>query len=457
MPTLRNRRLEQILGGPVDESLTYSQVKGLIPATTEGPDLDFKRDTYGSSDSERKKLCGDVGALANATGGILILGMDEDEQGRARHDNGVDISDDERRRLRQTVCGNIQPTPTFDVIPIEDPDRPGTGFLIIWVARSATAPHAYVNQNKSLLYPKRVGTETIWLSESEVAEAYRARFAGFADRIEEAARIEANFVDRLAPDETFVVVTLVPDLPGAFTIDTQALSAFQLGNTDTTHSAFGIGVRRFIRSTVGRRCLVGATRYEPNKPYSRGACELHESGSGVFASGVGVRTSGIADLTCRLVDDQWLTLGIAAGLRFLARHARDRAAAGGLATVRAAIAPYVPAAMVDTLGWPEDRLAWFAAQAVETGKGGAITNGAWADTVADIDDLCADGPGLVAATYRLASELFQSFGAPEVRQVTADGGIRLPHWHQEIRSTINGWAQVAGVEVLTQPLAQPLV
>ncbi|SCL70375.1 MULTISPECIES: helix-turn-helix domain-containing protein [Micromonospora] len=456
MPTLRNRRLEQLLGGPIDETLTYKQVKGLIPDTTEGPDLDFKRDTYGSRDKDRKELCADVGGLANANGGLLILGMEEDSQGRATKDVGVDISDAERVRLHQTVVANVQPTPTFDIIPVEDPDRPGTGFLVIWVARTATAPHAYI-QNNSLLYPKRIGTQRAWLSEALVAEAYRARFAGFADRIDEAARIEADFVERLAPDETFVVVTLVPDMPGVFTIDTPALRAFGLSNADTTHTAFGIGVRHFIRSTVRRRCLVGATRYQPNKPYSRGACELHESGSGVFSSAVDVRTSGVEDLTSRLVDDQWLTLGIAAGLRFLARHARDRAAAGGLATVRAAIAPYVPAALVDTLGWPEDRLGWFAAQALATGKGGEITNGAWADTVADIDDLCADGPGLVAATYRLTSELFQAFGAPEVRQITADGGIRLPHWHQQIRPTINRWAQAAGVEVLTQPLAQPLI
>ncbi|MFG1660667.1 helix-turn-helix domain-containing protein [Micromonospora chersina] len=440
MPTLRNRRLEQLLGGPIDETLTYKQVKGLIPDTTEGPALDFKRDTYGRSDPERKKLCGDVGALANANGGLLILGMEEDKQGRAANDTGVDISDAERIRLRQTVVTNMQPPPTFDIIPVEDPDRPGTGFLVISVARTATAPHAYI-QNKSLLYPKRIGTETAWLSEAEVAEAYRARFAGFADRIAEAARIEADFVERLAPDETFVVVTLVPDMPGAFTIDTAALRAFELSNTNTTHSAFGIPVRHFIRSTVRRRRLVGTTRHEPNKPYSRGACELHENGNGVFASAVDARPSGIEDVTSRLVDDQWLTLGIAAGLRFLARHARDRAAAGGLATVRAAIGPSVPAALVDTLGWPEDRL------------GGEIATGAWADTVADIDDLCADGPELVAATYRLASELFQAFGAPEVRQVTAEGGIRLPHWHQSVRTTVTGWAQAAGVEVLTQPLA----
>ncbi|MBL6275342.1 ATP-binding protein [Micromonospora fiedleri] len=441
MPTLRNRRLEQLLGGPIDESLTYSQVKGLIPATTEGPDLDFKRDTYGGSSSERKKLCGDVGALANATGGILILGMDEDEQGRAKHDTGVDISDDERRRLRQTVYGNIQPTPTFDVIPVEDPDRPGKGFLIIWVARSAHAPHAYVNENKSLLYPKRIGTETIWLSESEVAEAYRARFAGLTSRIEEAVRLEADFTSRHAPTELFVLVTLVPDVPGGFTIDTATLRDFQLSNMKPA-DAFGIQVRSFLHSTVRHRRLVGIGTFEPGRPYSRGACELHENGSGAFSTNVSSEKSGNMDPGGRLVDSQWLTLGVAAGLQLLARHARDRAAAGGLATVRATIWPtHGPVTLVSNLGWANDPIGTE-----------SITEQPYADTVADLDDLCTGGSGLVATTYRLTSELFQAFGAPEVAQITADGEIRLPEWNRSGHERIARWAEATGVQVLSEAL-----
>jgi hypothetical protein len=337
MPALRNRRLEQLLGGPIDDTLTYTQVKGLIPSTTEGPDLDFKRDTYGNSDSSKKELCSDVAALANAGGGILILGMDEDDQGRAAADPGVSTSDDERRRLRQTVVGNVQPTPTFDVIRVEDPARPGTGFLVIWVARSAGAPHAYIPQNKSLLFPKRIGTEKVWLSEAEIAEAYRARFAGLTDRIEQAARIEADFVTRLNPDELFVVVTLVPDMSGSFTIDTAALRDFELSNANKSHGAFGIPMRSFIRSTVRHRRLVGVGSFEPNKHYSRGACELHENGSGVFATAIDARLSGLEATPHRIVDNNFLVLGVATALRYLGRHARDRAAAGGLSTVRATV------------------------------------------------------------------------------------------------------------------------
>ncbi|MFI7578422.1 helix-turn-helix domain-containing protein [Micromonospora sp. NPDC049497] len=445
MPLLRNRRLEQLLGGPIDETLTYAQVKGLSPDTTEGPDLDFKRDTYTGSDRDRKALCGDVAALANANGGLLILGMDEDDQGRATTDTGVTITDDERRRLRQTVVGNVHPTPTFDIIPVEDPDRRGTGFLVIWVARSATAPHAYVAQNKSLLYPKRIGTETVWLSEAEVAEAYRARFAGLKDRIDEAVRIEVDLLQRLATDEMFLVVTLVPDLPGRFTVDSAALSAFQLSNARQPPAAFGMRVRSFVRSTVRHRRLVGAATSEANKPYSRGACELHENGSGVFATAVGPRMSGHPNGRHNLVDGPALTVGICAALRFLARHARDRAAAGGLATLRATLwpvtsafpgGPVLPVKLVSSVGDPNEELGT-----------DALTEPPVADMVADIDDLCNDGPALVATTYRLASELFQAFGAPEVPAITPDGAVRLSFWYRDQQPYIAEWAKEADVEL----------
>jgi hypothetical protein len=49
MPAVRSPRLERLLGGRIDESLTYDQVRGLIPNVAESSDLDFKRDTYGNT------------------------------------------------------------------------------------------------------------------------------------------------------------------------------------------------------------------------------------------------------------------------------------------------------------------------------------------------------------------------------------------------------------------------
>ncbi|MDG4795213.1 ATP-binding protein [Micromonospora sp. WMMD1082] len=442
MPSVRNRRLEQLLGGPIDESLTYGQVTGLIPATAEGPDLDIKRDTYGGRDRDRKALCGDVGGLANANGGVLILGMDEDSQGRAAKADGVDISDAERLRLHQSVVANIHPTPTFDIIPVENPDRPGTGFLIISVARTATAPHAYI-QNNSLLYPKRIGTQTVWLTEALVAEAYRARFAGLADRITEAARIEQDFTTRLDNRQSWLVATLVPDLPGAFRIDTATLKAFDDDIAGRPILGLDIPVARFRRAGVRHRRLMGYGESDTHGRYLDLACELHENGSASIASCFDPRQprpGHDGPPPPSLINDEILVATVAAALRFLAVHARDRAAAGGLATVRATIFPVGP-----------DR----PARLVHSRLGGVDNLGTYpvwqppvADTVADIDELATDGRDLLAATYHLATGLVQEFGRPEALQLTADGNVRRRYWDRQAQPDVMRYAEQHDIDVI---------
>ncbi|GLI03808.1 AlbA family DNA-binding domain-containing protein [Phytohabitans aurantiacus] len=448
MPTLRSRRLENLFGGPIDRTLTFEQVKGLIPNAGEGPDLDFKRDTYVTSGNGghkgTKDLCGDIGGMANASGGVIVLGIDEDDQARASGYSPVDTTDEECRRLRQTVYGNLFPMPAFDVVPVEDPKNPGMGFLVIWVARTAGAPHAFAPQGTGLHYPRRIGTEKDWLSEAEVAEAYRARFAGLADRLARVTEVEGELLPRLAPSKIFVLVTLVPDLPGAMTIDTAAFDTFRRGNANRQFGAFGIPMAGFTHSTVRRRRLVATSSQTSNEVSTGSACELHEDGCGVFATTI---ESPIADNIERqegLVDNNWLVLGIATALRRLGQHARDTAAAGGLANIRATIwtGEDRPIALVSNVGWRNEQV------------GHGLVHGATSsDTVADLDDLATDGPGGVAATYRLVNGLFQEFGKPEATLVSREGGIRIRYWHSSAHADIRRWAEGAGVDILTDTLS----
>jgi hypothetical protein len=73
--------------------------------------------------------------------------------------------------------------------------------------------------------------------------------------------------------------------------------------------------------------------------------------------------------------------------------------------------------------------------------------------VADIDVLYAGAVGLVETTYRIASGLFQAFGAPEATLLTSNGGMRLQYWHRSAQDQITRWAEAVGVvlshEVLT--------
>jgi len=78
------------------------------------------------------------------------------------------------------------------------------------------------------------------------------------------------------------------------------------------------------------------------------AGELAPSGAGAFAAMATDRTDRgwpgqvDANTTASRIDNERLVIGVWSGLRLLARQARDRAAAGGTATVRATIVPVTP-------------------------------------------------------------------------------------------------------------------
>jgi predicted HTH transcriptional regulator len=192
MVALRSRRLEGLFGTRLDE-VTYEQVVGLVTnAVTEAYDLDFKASLYGHSDGDKRDLGGDVAAMANTAGGVLVLGIDEDDHARASAAPGVALSDDEVNRIYMIVASKVSPLPAFDVRQVHDPARNGHGFLLIAVPRSPDAPHA-VLINDGLRFPKRNGTTTTYLSEPEVAAAYRDRFIGIQSRYDDLARYEDDW------------------------------------------------------------------------------------------------------------------------------------------------------------------------------------------------------------------------------------------------------------------------
>ena len=134
-------------------------------------------------------------------------------------------SEADERWIRQVVASLVAPMPAFDIIRVEDPASAGRGFVLIAVARSPLAPHA-VLVNEGLRYPRRNGATTRYLSEPEVAAAYRERFAGVHRQSDRAREIEADALRRLSTtdDQVWVVTSLVPDLAGELALDQAALS-----------------------------------------------------------------------------------------------------------------------------------------------------------------------------------------------------------------------------------------
>lgn len=214
-------RLATLLGGDFPD-LTAEHIRRLVDnAVREDVDLDFKEACYGKRDSEKRDLAGDVAALANTLGGVLILGL-KDEDGTAVGDPGVPLSDAEEQRMHLILASNV--APHIGNVQIHRIERTkGEGFYVIEVPRSTAMPHA-VRVSNALRYPRRLGTTIHWLSETEVADAYRDRFAAAATQVDRLNEVYVDGVSGLGRNgwsgkDAWVVVALMPDLPGDFPAD----------------------------------------------------------------------------------------------------------------------------------------------------------------------------------------------------------------------------------------------
>jgi hypothetical protein len=355
----------------------------------------------------------------------------------------VALAEADERRIRQIVGSQVMPMPVVDVLRVEDPATPGRGFVLIAVARSLLSPHA-VLVNDGLRYPRRNGATTRYLSEPEVAAAYRERFAAAGRQSDRAREIEADAVGRLstADDQVWVVTSLVPDLAGDLALDQAALS--------TAHTEL-VNQRPLImpsslawgQVSIGPRRLLADGSASSDRTARWLSADLHADGAGVFAAHVlrpapGPAASSTDAPNSRSVSADTVVNGILSGLRFLARHARDRAVAGGNALVRSQLYPVSQQQPLD--------LCQYQGGFIDTLGTKVITDAAPVpESAAPLDALADDGPGLVSTAYLLATGIFQGFGYAEAAQLTRDGALRLPYWNQDWQTPAQQWAGNAGI------------
>ena len=442
---LRSARLEALLGSRL-EVVRYAQLMTLIDNhVAEAFDLDFKSELYGAGEKDKNAAATDVAALANTAGGLLVLGIGEDDQACAVSAPGVSLSDAEERRIRQIVGSRVVPLPTLDFLHIVDQPGSGRGLMLIAVPRSPLAPHAVI-VNDGLRYPKRNGATTRYLSEPEVAAAYRDRFAATHRQADRAQQAETEAMTRLstADDQLWVVVSMVPDLPGELVLDQAALRSVTTELMDGRPQILSAG-RRWTHVGIGRQRLLADGGGHNRRFASYLSADLHADGTGVYSAyvlkqGVSPLQSDTSDPPVRHVTDESLVNGILSGLRFLAQHARDRTAASGNALVRAQLYPVSPQ---QPLALVQDRTGFIDSLGTRI-----MTNPAPPlDRTVPMETVAVDGPDLVAAAYLLATDIMQEFGCAETAQLTRDGQVRLAYWGRNTQPRVQAWAEAAGISV----------
>ena len=130
------------------EQITFSDIERLFTdQVSEGKTLDYKRETYGFKDEDKREILKDVSSFANTLGGDIVIGVDE-AKGVPTSIQGVHLEDvdKEKLRLEQIIRCGLQPRIEFSIHSFQNPA--GANFLIIRMPESLESPHRVFFQSK---------------------------------------------------------------------------------------------------------------------------------------------------------------------------------------------------------------------------------------------------------------------------------------------------------------------
>ena len=153
------------MGIPADAD-TLAGIKRLVnERVTETRHLDFKRQLNNADD-----LADDLVALANAGGGVLIVGVGTDNTDHAAslHEQPLMVIE---QQVVQAAREGIDEPMRIEPVAVPGDTDPGRGFLVVTVPPSDRTPHISVKRGRIL---HRVGTHNKPMTRRELGAAFAA-------------------------------------------------------------------------------------------------------------------------------------------------------------------------------------------------------------------------------------------------------------------------------------------
>ena len=437
-------RVEALIGcrlGEIDAAVVDRIV---AMCTREDTDLDFKREVYAQTEKGHRDAASDVAAMANGPGGAIFLGI-RDHDAAAVEVTPVEFSEATELRLGQAIISQTAPKPDFKIHRIPSAADPTHGVYLIVVPPSAYAPHA-ARLNDRLGYPKRAGIHTRWLAESEVADAYRARFLSGEQRAER-LNVVLNAGQTTLGDGVWLSMALVPVVAGSFAISHPSMRQ-ELSNASQRWYGQGFASHVFTTSpqceaALGRVVLCTG-HWNGHRTSTSGHAEMHKDGSVFVATIVGGHLQrGLAlgmQPTTWSVDDEMLVEQAIAAVSLAVEFASERAGATGDA--------YISASIV-TVGAPADVELIHVRQGPPMQFSGShrVSGVEHSTVLISLDDAATAQGRLVIARLALMG-IFQWFGYPEVPQINDAGKLRRPYFGHQHRPAVERWAAANGVEIV---------
>jgi hypothetical protein len=217
--------------------ITKDDIESLVN-TKEGErrTLEYKLQLPGFKDEDKKEFCYDVSSFANAAGGDLIFGIEDERDenkkptGRAGHAYGVEMSNasEAMGRLNSLMRDGIKPRiSSIDWWPVDGFEKGPV--LILRVGKSLAAPHMVTIAGASRFY-SRNSTGKYFLDVDEIRSAFAAS-TGIGERLRS---FRANRLANIISDETPIRLGNNPKV----LIDLVPISALEPGGVDVTRSAY---------------------------------------------------------------------------------------------------------------------------------------------------------------------------------------------------------------------------
>jgi hypothetical protein len=361
--------------------------------------------------------------MANSRGGLILIGIREDNE-VAVEAPGVDLEPAFEERIRDAVGSRVRPFPRYEVIRIQLAESATRGFWMIVVARSSLEPHLVISGSADRpLFgcPRRRRASTVWLSEIEVAASYRQRIVSTAAQQRSLDLIEGEMKAWLGKRRSWLVVSLVPDIAGEFSLSQDGVQSIKRWarnlRSELFPESFGLALEGYCVPAF-RRLRLSEHSWDGSARLDSDLADLYFDGSFVAARPLAeVETVHVGMVSPISIQD--LTSGCLAMSKLAARHSLENSGSFGGAVLKLTLIP------PDVLGatmWLVDT-AQTTRPAIAGSRG--VPSTIEASAPVELEDIAYSFRRLCATVRQLLGDLTSAFGLAEPLTM-ADDGMVLP-------------------------------